>query len=108
MKYISMTCNKCGADLNIDLDQGYGFCSHCGNKVYADYSDELLIEKEKTKQKRIDLTSQREKYFHKNKIKESDNEDDFSFIILICCIILMIEGSILLINIFCLLERIGS
>lgn len=93
MKFISLTCDKCGATLEVDLDQGYGFCPHCGNQVYTDFSDEVLIEKEKTKRKKIDYILHRDKQKNKSESEESG-------IIIFCQVFLMISGAYLILYIF--------
>ena len=41
MGIISLKCPTCGADLNLDDSQEFGFCSYCGTKVMQ---DKLIIE----------------------------------------------------------------
>jgi len=63
MKLIETQCKKCGANLQIDLDNIQAYCQYCGNKLLFDINDlgSLLSEKEKTKQSINDLNKEKEK-----------------------------------------------
>lgn len=55
MAYVQMKCPSCGAGLEIDSDGITKFCPYCGTKLMfdADTLSALLVEREKTKQKRF-------------------------------------------------------
>ncbi|WP_135358354.1 TFIIB-type zinc ribbon-containing protein [Lactimicrobium massiliense] len=52
MRLIKTKCPNCGADLTVDLDNLQLYCQYCGAKLMIDVDniDDLLIEKEHTKQ----------------------------------------------------------
>lgn len=74
-----MTCDKCGANLTLDTDNGYAYCEHCGNKLYIDFSDTVLTEKEKTKQKAYDYKIEIEKNNSEIINDETINNSDIIF-----------------------------
>ena len=55
MKLISTNCPNCGSSIDVDPDNISRFCKHCGSKVLLDIDtiQNLLIEREKTKQESI-------------------------------------------------------
>lgn len=59
MQFIDCTCKKCGASLELDIDDIKMFCPYCGNKLMLDISSEDLVEiiKDKgvTKRKELDI-----------------------------------------------------
>ena len=91
MEYRNITCEKCGATIKVLVNQEIAHCEYCGNTFYPNYSDNVLIEKEKTKQKLLETISQKE---------HLKNDDKPSEIINTCKIILIIEASFLLFFIF--------
>ena len=52
MKTNSVNCPNCGSPINLDIDHLSKFCDQCGSKIMLDVDtiQQLLIEKEKTKQ----------------------------------------------------------
>lgn len=73
---IHLTCQHCGAALEIDSDNLMAYCPHCGQKLLFDVDQigNILLEKEKTnrekektKQKVID---------HDLELKRLENEED--------------------------------
>ena len=52
MKTVSAHCPNCGAPIDLDPDNIAKFCAQCGSKIMLDVEtiQQLLIEKEKTKQ----------------------------------------------------------
>ena len=101
MNLVSKTCDKCGADLKVDLSQGFAYCQHCGNKLYADYSNEVLIEKEKTKQKEFEFKSEvvkrTEPDIYRPHLYRSLNKEERSDIIFYCTMFLYFSIGILII-----------
>lgn len=63
MQMIDCTCKKCGASLDLDIDDIKMFCPYCGNKLMLDISSEDLVEiiKDKGETKRKELEIQEEK-----------------------------------------------
>ncbi|MBR2523183.1 MAG: zinc ribbon domain-containing protein [Clostridiales bacterium] len=63
MKTISFSCPNCGANIDIDLDHIAKYCDQCGSKVMIDVEafQELLVEKERTKQEAIRSTESTKK-----------------------------------------------
>ncbi|SDZ78936.1 hypothetical protein SAMN05216349_10157 [Oribacterium sp. KHPX15] len=51
MQIVKMTCNNCGAHLNVDLDNLSAYCPFCGQKILIDFDTlgMVLAEREKTK-----------------------------------------------------------
>ncbi len=35
IRYVSLTCDKCGATLTTTNDRTILYCEHCGNKIYV-------------------------------------------------------------------------
>ena len=70
-----MSCPKCGASLDIDLENIIAYCPHCGAKLMFDAAQiqEFLIEKEKTKQKIAELE-------HEKEMKKIDNDSTFKML----------------------------
>ena len=44
MSLISVKCPSCGADISLDDEKEYGFCSYCGTKIQNDAIKKLKIE----------------------------------------------------------------
>ncbi len=36
MSFIALKCPSCGADINLDSNREFGFCSYCGTKIVQD------------------------------------------------------------------------
>ena len=51
MRLVQTTCNKCGAQLDIDLDHLQAYCPYCGFRLLMDFDklERVLSEKEKSK-----------------------------------------------------------
>ncbi len=77
MKYIHLKCENCNADLNVDIDRGIGYCPYCGARVYADYSDSVLEEKEKTKRLNYRLRAETSKAKSKSVAKQVEANNSF-------------------------------
>lgn len=85
MRLVQTTCNKCGAQLDIDLDHLQAYCPYCGVKLLMDFDkvDIVLTEKERTRRK-IEHEEQETKrtqmaYEHENakqerEVKQVDKE----------------------------------
>lgn len=60
---INMTCDKCGANLDVDIEHLQAYCPYCGTKLLIDVSQmsDIINKKEQTKQKEM-------KYDHNYKI----------------------------------------
>ena len=56
MNMVQMKCQNCGENLELDLDRLTAFCPYCGTKLLIDPDSigDLLIAREKTKQKQLD------------------------------------------------------
>lgn len=85
MRLVQTTCNKCGAQLDIDLDHLQAFCPYCGDKLLIDFAklDRVLTEKEKTKRalehdaqetKRTQMTFEHENVKQEREYKQKDKE----------------------------------
>ena len=71
IRYVSLTCDKCGATLTTTSDRAILYCEHCGNKIYVSDSN--------TKTININKTINEKKYTHqtyedKAKIEEQKTE----------------------------------
>ena len=79
-RLIHMTCQNCGANLDLDLDKLIAFCPYCGAKLMVDVEQlsSVLVEKEKTKQKEMELNNKIEyeklQYDLKEKEKKADDK----------------------------------
>ena len=51
MRFVELTCNSCGAALNVDIDGLQAYCPYCGKKLLFDLDqmELILAEKERTK-----------------------------------------------------------
>lgn len=101
MQMIDCTCKKCGASLELDIDDIKMFCPYCGNKLMLDISSEDLVEiikdKGETKRKELEIEEKKiqieaEKQDNINDIKSSG----LAFLILliifiIACIMTVID-----------------
>ncbi len=48
IRYVSLTCDKCGATLTTTTDRAILYCEHCGNKIYVSDSNTKTININKT------------------------------------------------------------
>lgn len=60
IKYVSLTCDKCGATLTTTADREILYCEHCGNKIYVSDSNT----------KTININKKEYKHEYKHEIKE--------------------------------------
>lgn len=58
MKLVELTCENCGAQLEVDLDRMIAYCPYCGQKlmINLDRMDTVLAEREKTKRLQMAYT----------------------------------------------------
>lgn len=63
MRIIRLKCQNCNADLELDMDHLMAFCPYCGRKLLIDIDNlsEILLEKERTRQKETEYNSEKEK-----------------------------------------------
>lgn len=107
MRLVQTTCNKCGAQLDIDLDHLVAFCPYCGVRSLMDFEkiDRVLTEKEKTKRaiehdvqetKRTQMAYEyefkKDDSSRKQKDKESKRSNLRSITILLILFLLPISG----------------
>ncbi|MDO4183016.1 MAG: hypothetical protein Q4E12_05360 [Coriobacteriia bacterium] len=66
---LSMDCEKCGAHLDLDLENLVKFCPYCGNKIMLDPSAlrDVLLAKEETKRQTLE-------YQHEDAIRREEDE----------------------------------
>lgn len=59
--FIEMSCQNCGASLQIDLDRIQAYCPYCGNRLTIDIAnlDTIIAEREKTKRKQLKYEQER-------------------------------------------------
>ena len=76
MKLIQLKCENCGADLNLNMDKMIAYCPYCGNKLLFDMDaiNNILVEKEKTKQ--IEINSKKDVEITKIKQESEDKYRD--------------------------------
>ena len=76
MKTITTNCPNCGAPTDLDIDNPQEFCSRCGSKLMLDLEtvQELMIEKEKTRQVEIRESTKMEKQRLKNESEKEERE----------------------------------
>lgn len=93
---IHLKCQNCGANLDVDLDRLMAFCPYCGEKLLIDTEQlsSVLVEKEKTKQKEMELNNkiEYEKIINDEKRKNKDHEfkDNLkSTIVLLICLFII-------------------
>lgn len=101
MQMIDCTCKKCGASLELDIDDIKMFCPYCGNKLMLDISSEDLVEiikdKGETKRKELEIEEKKiqieaEKQDTINDIKSSGPAFLILLIIfIIACIMTVID-----------------
>ena len=101
MRLVQTTCNKCGAQLDIDLDHLQAYCPYCGFKLLMDFAklDRVLTEKEKTRRaveheeqetKRTQMTYDYESAKQERESKQKDKERTKSTLVGIVALLLMI------------------
>lgn len=88
MKYVNLKCENCNANLKVDIEHGAGYCPYCGAQVYADYSDSVLKEKEKTK--RAKYKEDTEIFKTKNKSAYAQQKENNDFLNLITFFLIMV------------------
>ncbi len=89
IRYVSLTCDKCGATLTTTNDRTILYCEHCGNKIYVNDTS--------TKTININKSVNEKKYTHqtyedKAKIEQAKNERFRLIIGLILVIIFIAFG----------------
>ena len=101
MRLVQTTCNKCGAQLDIDLDHLQAYCPYCGIKLLMDFNklDRVLTEKEKTRRtieheeqetKRTQMAYEHETAKQERESKQKDKEWTKSNLVVLIAILLMI------------------
>lgn len=87
---IHLTCQHCGAALEIDLDNLIAYCPHCGQKLLFDVDQlgNILYEKEKNKHEREKTRQKELKYEHDLEKKKLKNEQDRKMVFIIFGIII--------------------
>lgn len=83
MRLINLTCEKCGADLELDLDHITAYCPYCGNRLMIDVAniDKVLLEREK----RITAEKELEHYKDRTVFDEKRNIKSILLCLLVCC-----------------------
>lgn len=83
MRLINLTCEKCGADLELDLDHITAYCPYCGNRLMIDVAnlDKILLEREK----RITAEKELENYKDRTIFDEKRNIKSILLCLLVCC-----------------------
>jgi len=74
MKFIKLSC-KCGAQLEVDIDNMQAYCPYCGRKLLFDIDqmEVVLAEKEKTKRAQEKTKRAQMEYEYKDKKDQRDN-----------------------------------
>lgn len=74
IKMVRLKCQNCGSSLDLDMDNLMAYCPYCGQKLLFDVDQigNILLEKEKTKQKVIDRDIETKRI--ENEQKKIDNE----------------------------------
>lgn len=82
MIFIETKCKKCGAELDVDLDNLIAFCPYCGSKLRIDMKnmDKVIAAKEKTKRTKIqyERESQKDYYDYEINSKQEERKNSFS------------------------------
>ncbi len=78
MGFIELKCNNCGANIELDLENLQAYCPYCGQKLMLEVSslDQVLKEREKTKQAMVKVLQAKEKTKQKNIEREQLNDRD--------------------------------
>ena len=92
IRYVSLTCDKCGATLTTTSDRAILYCEHCGNKIYVSDSN--------TKTININKTINEKKYTHQTYEDKAKIEEQKTtrftivivFILMLICLIIPIFG----------------
>ena len=76
MKTNSINCPNCGSPISLDIDHLSKFCNQCGSKIMLDVDtiQQLLIEKEKTKQVEAKEQTKKRKAELDNEKKREDEK----------------------------------
>jgi len=93
MKTNSINCPNCGSPISLDIDHLSKFCNQCGSKIMLDVDtiQQLLIEKEKTKQVEAkEKTKKRKAELANEKEKEEEKTTRIIVIGLLGCCALII------------------
>lgn len=79
---IHLKCQNCGAALDLDMDNLIAYCPYCGRKLLFDIDQlgNILIEKEKTKQKVIDRDIETKRIENERKKNRDNNEIKYAII----------------------------
>lgn len=87
-KMVRLKCQNCGSSLDLDMDNLMAYCPYCGQKLLFDVDQigNILLEKEKTKQKVIDRDIESKRIENEQK----RNEDKSENMIIIACFIVLV------------------
>lgn len=107
MKLVNLTCPKCGGELDIKLDEGKHdtFCSYCGNHIYLDDGNQVIIHKtvDETRLKELEIEEKRRseeavktEQRHNDKLAYSRTMRNRFGIGLLICFIFVIVGNVVL------------
>ena len=88
IKMVSLTCNHCGANLDIDLNNLMVYCPFCGQKLMIDAGQmiDILKEKEKTKQKGLKYERDVSVVNRVMDTRERKNRDDNKALVIVAVI----------------------
>ena len=88
-KMVRLKCQNCGSSLDLDMDNLMAYCPYCGQKLLFDVDQigNILLEKEKTKQKVIDRDIESKRIENEQKRNEDKSENT---IIIVCFIALVL------------------
>lgn len=69
IRMVNLTCTNCGASLDLDIDSLQLYCPFCGNRLMIDVEQmkDILLEKERTKQKGLEYKHEKEMTVEKAK-----------------------------------------
>jgi len=84
MKLISMECPSCKANLELDIDNLIAYCPYCGKKLLFDLDQmqNIIAEKEKTKQIKLIQDHQLEKLKLQKEIDKNDSRETIAILLL--------------------------
>lgn len=110
MRLVQTTCNKCGAQLDIELDHLQAYCPYCGTKLLMDFDklDRVLTEKEKTRRtiehevqltKRTQMEYQYESQKYDSANKQKDKERNHQIIGLVTTLLFLVLLPISLVSV---------
>ena len=91
MKKYALKCPQCGANLEVDADREFMFCSFCGAKIEMDQigKDELRIAEMEHEERMSDKELEFAKMRHEKELREQELKDDKRTYILIGIIIVV-------------------